>query len=566
MKKTHAPKLRLTALVLPTALTLAACGGSDDSTPVAPQPQPPAVSLSLSGTAATSAAIDGGSVDAKCKGGSGSGPTGADGNYQIEVTQGSLPCLLRVSSGATVLHSLASGSGASARANLTPVSELVLARLSGQDPAAYYAAFDANAALDAAKVTAAVDGVTAALKGGGVDLTGIDVLAGALVAANGANAGNAFGQALDTLQAKLATAGTTLAELRDTMVRESPVAPPSATGATPSLPSELLLRAAAPNCKALRSGTYRWLVFAPGGNNVVTGTSVVDAPAMGATAATGVSGPYQATGECRYNTPNAGELVVSQSGVGIYRERGGDDPNYRAGMMPPVQVHAVADLAGTWNTIGLGDTAGSGGPVHLHSGHMTVDASGRVTAEVFCDDMKTCANETPDAARMTFVANADGGFDLNGGRVFAYRSGSGELMLVSLQSDGSMALATRKAPRTLSPINSVGRSWNMTLNNAYTVPLALSDSENTTVSQAAEGSSWTRNAIIDFDSGVTRPETVQINVPLEGFIRRVPGTVTASNGAASNVGEWIGLTLRGMGITPVAVPASQQLVFSVSKP
>ena len=564
MKKILAPKLRRTALVIPAALALAACGGSDDdSTPAAPQP--PAVALSLSGTAATGAAIAGGTVDAKCKGGNGSATTGPDGNYRIELTQGSLPCLLRVTSGTTVLHSITIGTGDNARANLTPVSELVLARLAGQSPAAYYGAFDANAALDAAKVTAAVDGVIAALKSGGVDLTGIDVLAGALVAANGSTAGNAFDQALDSLKAKLAAAGTTLAELRDTMVRESPAAPPSATSTAPSLPSELLMRAAAPNCKALRSGTYRWLLFAPGGNNVLTGTSVLDAPAMGATAATGASGPYQAVGECRYNTPNAGEIVVSQSGVAIYRERGGNDPSYRAGMMLPVQAHAVADLAGTWNVIGMGDSTGGGGPVHLSSAHMTVDASGRVTAEVFCDDMKTCANETPDA-RMTFVANADGGFDFDGGRAFAYRSGSGELMVVALDADGGMALATRKAARTLRPIGTVTRSWDLTLTSAYVVPFALGNSENTTVSHAADGQSWSRNAIIDFNSGATRPETVQINVPMEGFIRRVPGTVTASNGAPSNVREWIGLTLNGIGITALGVPVSQELLLSVVKP
>ena len=562
MKKTHAPKLRLTALVVPTALALAACGGSDDSTPAAPQP--PAASLSLSGTAATGAAISGGSVNAKCKDGSGSATSGADGNFKIDLAQGSLPCLLRVSSGATVLHSLANGSGASARANLTPLSELVLARLAGQNPAATYAAFDASTTLDAAKVTAAVDAVIAALKSGGVDLSGIDVLGGALVAANGATAGNAFDQKLDALKARLAESGTTLAELRDTMARESPAAPPSATSATPSLPSGLLLRAAATNCKALRSGSYRYVDFRHGPSSDLTGTVSFDPQTLRLTETSrGEFTQLSAAGECRYTFDSGEELVVSPAGVAVFRQLDGNVGH--AGMLLPEQTHAVAALAGTWNAIGLSDTAGGGGPVHLHAGTMTVDATGRVTADVFCDDLKTCVNETPDAL-MAFAANSAGGFDFDGGRAFAYRSGSGELMVVALDRDGGMALATRKAPRALSPIDSVNRSWNLTLDNALTVPFVLGDSENKTVSHAGDGSSWTRNSIIDFANGITRPETVQINVPLEGFLRRVPGSVTASNGAPSNVSEWIGLPLRGMGITPVALPASQQLVLSVNKP
>ena len=50
------------------------------------------------------------------------------GSYTIAVTGGQLPCVLRVTSGDTVLHSVANGTGATATANISPLTELVLAQ------------------------------------------------------------------------------------------------------------------------------------------------------------------------------------------------------------------------------------------------------------------------------------------------------------------------------------------------------------------------------------------------------------------------------------------------------
>ena len=129
---------------------LAACGGGGGGTPD-PAATPTAQGLALSGTAATGVALAGRPVDARCSTGSGSTTTGADGSYSVTIAGAALPCAMRVTlTDGTALHGLATGGGGggtSARANLTPATQLVVAHLAGLDPAAYYGSFDATAAL-----------------------------------------------------------------------------------------------------------------------------------------------------------------------------------------------------------------------------------------------------------------------------------------------------------------------------------------------------------------------------------------------------------------------------------
>lgn len=555
-------KVRLATVFVPTAMALAACGGSDD--PPAAEP-PAAAMLKIGGTAATGAAIGSAEVQARCAQGTGSATTSASGSYSIEMAGASLPCLLRVTAAdGTELHSLASeldaGSSDAATAHITPVSELVLAQLGGQAPADFFAAFDAAgaAALSEEAVQQAVDRVVDLLNAAGIDLSGVGhVLRAPLVAAAEGAAGNEFDQKLDALMAQLAASGTPLAAVTESLARNSPTAPPSARTGVVSPAAEMLLRPAAPNCSALRSGTYRLVFMAPGeGGATFTDTMTVDAAALTATGSDGEVTPLQPAGACRYTLPERGEMVVSAAGVGVLRSA--EAAGFVAGLAFPAQSHAVSVTRGDWNYMGLSDGA-------LGLGAFTVDDTGRTTSAQSCDSAGLCEEATPDE-RETFVAHADGGFSYDGGRAYAFRSGGGEVMLVALSPDGAFALATRKAPTGLPPVGRVGRSWNFTVTPQYTAPFALSVSENTTVSHAEDGGSWRRDAVIDFAAGVTRPETVQINLPLEGFIHRVAETVATSTGGSSNVAAWIGLSLRGMGVTPVGLPDNQRLILSVTQP
>ncbi len=313
---------RIAALFVPTALALAACGGSDD-------PAGPALPtmLTLAGTAATGAAIAGGSVDAACASGTGNAPTGADGSYKLEIEGGALPCSLRVTSadGKTVLHSAATGSGPSVRANLTPATELAMAQLYGRAPADVHAAFDADAqrATTATAVQAAADAVVRMLASAGIALSGNPVSDALAI-------GDPNDRALDTMKANLDASGTTLDSVVQTVVTTVTGKPPPNAG--PSLPAASLLAAAAPNCAALRSGKYRLVSFSPsGGAGVSTDTVTLDAPTLAVTSADGSETDHlSAAGACRYTLPNGGEMAVSSAGVLAFRSL--EDGSWRGGI------------------------------------------------------------------------------------------------------------------------------------------------------------------------------------------------------------------------------------------
>jgi hypothetical protein len=140
-----------TALVSVAAL-MAACGGGDDLGP--------ATTGVLSGTAATGAPITGGRVDVACASGSPlSATTSATGTYEVALQGQALPCKLKVSGGSlasgVAYHSVALQAGT---VNLTPLTDLVVARMAGGAPSAW---FSAIAAADFQKLTA--DAVNTAL-------------------------------------------------------------------------------------------------------------------------------------------------------------------------------------------------------------------------------------------------------------------------------------------------------------------------------------------------------------------------------------------------------------------
>jgi mono/diheme cytochrome c family protein len=133
-------------------LALASCGGGggSSSTPAAP------ATPTLTGLAATGAALAGAGVTAKCASGpSVAGTTGADGTFSLPLAAGqAVPCLLEVVSGAVTLHGFAVAVGYT---NVTPLTELVIIRALGSSAVAAFASFDASkgasikAGLDDAK-------------------------------------------------------------------------------------------------------------------------------------------------------------------------------------------------------------------------------------------------------------------------------------------------------------------------------------------------------------------------------------------------------------------------------
>ena len=569
----HQPAPLAAALVL--AGLLSACGGGGSSDPVTPTPVVPAT-LTLTGTAATGAALGNRPVDAKCATGASAAPatTGADGKFTVSISGGALPCVLRVTaSDGSVLHSVAAGSGNSATVNITTASELVLAHLVGGAPATAFSSFDA-ATLTDTKVQAALSAVGDTLKAAGVDVTALgNLLTAPLVAANGNTTGNDFDKALDALKAKLEASGTTLAALADLVAKGSPNLPPTALNNAPSLPAAMQLQPAAANCAALRSGRYRVVVNAIRGNAPATEVVTIDAQKLTVLNADGDLNQLTANGTCRYRTPAGGDVFVSQAGVIVGQiNKDADNLPFNGGVVFPEQTHPLASLAGDWNWIGL-DRTEDNGPIHLASVTATLDASGKVTAGSQCDNVVDCVTGgAADFAKLAFSANPAGGFDFTYGdpneisRVFAYRSGGGELFWVMLSKNGHIQFATRKVANTLPTVGRPSEGLSLTLTPQYTAPFALSDFKNTILSVDTTANAFLRDAVINFTTGVTRPERLVINQPREGFSRRSGEVVTDSAGQSSTVSGFVSMGLRGTGISAVGILGSNQLVLSVSKP
>ena len=100
---------------------LTACGGGGGS---ATSPGTP--TITVTGTAATGLAIAGATVTGKCKVGTGTATTLANGSFTLTVTDGQLPCVLQITNptDGTKLHTLVSGTGSTAVANITPLTEM----------------------------------------------------------------------------------------------------------------------------------------------------------------------------------------------------------------------------------------------------------------------------------------------------------------------------------------------------------------------------------------------------------------------------------------------------------
>ncbi len=187
-------KIRLQLAALGAAALLVACGGT--SYP------------SITGLAATGAALGSANVTIKCAAGASvTGETAYDGTFAFFLTGGqSMPCMLQVAKGDTTLHSIATDSG---RTNVTPLSDLVVTKALGSDPAAAFASFDAT---KGATIKAGLDAAKAYVKSQVTDLTGGapsgDILTGSF------KVGDADDKVLDNLTAKLATTGRKLDDLR----------------------------------------------------------------------------------------------------------------------------------------------------------------------------------------------------------------------------------------------------------------------------------------------------------------------------------------------------------------
>lgn len=196
-------RFRSTALCASVLMALTACGGGDaDINTAAP-------AATLTGLAATGAAIPNADVTARCVAGDPlAGKTDANGVFTLTLSAThTAPCMLEVVNGTSRLYSFATEAG---RVNITPATDLVVAHALKGNPADVFARFgketasDIRSGLDAAKtyVKAQLKAVT------GADYA-TDPIADALVV------GDASDKVLDALAKALGDAGKSITDLRE---------------------------------------------------------------------------------------------------------------------------------------------------------------------------------------------------------------------------------------------------------------------------------------------------------------------------------------------------------------
>ena len=516
--------------------TLAACGGgTDGSTAAAP------ASLTLRGTAATGKALAGGAVATQCVTGTATATTNADGSYSLSVAGGALPCIVRVTAAdGTVLHSVAEGAGTSSTVNISPLTELIIAQAAGGSAASLYTLFDAaaQAKVGAAGLAAASAAVTAALQSV-VSLAGINPIKDVLVAANGNVAGNALDQKLDTLSAALAAAKLTVSDLAAAIVNNG-------AGAAAVVGSHV--KPAAATCASLRSGNYR--VINPNESEAKYRLRLVSVDVLAMT--------IQSTGDptdsfvpvagkpCHFSTDKGRtNFIVSPAGVVVNHYLANDGSNApRVLIAVPAQAIALADLAGTWNTVELSRDNGSSNPAVNSYAVVTVDAAGVISAISDCKKRLPC---TAEALPLGFTAHADGGFEVSTAegiksRFFAYRAASGDTLLVGLFPQGVMAASKQRA-LVLPALGDVTSFWDVSVNSQAVASSLLGDVSTVTGVDAAAGT-YTRSRSSD-----GRVDTFSLNALRPGLRTRAAASCKSAAGAATGCSGIIVMPLAGMGLS-----------------
>ncbi len=179
--------------------------------------------VSLRGTVATGAALSGAAVYVNCADGSVTGAralVGDDGTYSITLNAAKMPCVAKAVSqdDRIELHAALNPAGGSTQTlNISPLTELILARLTGAPPQFVWSSFNSAAAsmVNSQDLVSAIIDTVATLKDRGyADFSTIgNPMTAPLVARTASSAGNAYDQILEALGARMAGFGQSLADL-----------------------------------------------------------------------------------------------------------------------------------------------------------------------------------------------------------------------------------------------------------------------------------------------------------------------------------------------------------------
>ena len=551
--------MKRTAIAISAAaLVLSACGGSDPTSGI-----DSLAAQVVKGTAATGAPMPSATINATCGSASGTATTATDGTYTVKITGGGLPCVLTATSsdGTTVLHSVVGGTGTSssaAVAQITPLTELLVAQLAAGDPAKFVSGFSTSTMISADAVAAANTAVIAALKAAGLDVSAItDIVAGAITAGSGAG----YDGVLDSLQKAITAANTTLAELA------TAVSTSTSSGTAQGAVLGTLLAPVATSCPSLKGGAHRVIDF----TDSTTYTATVDATNL-TVSANGNNYTLTKNATCDYTLNDASHtrVLVAKSGMAIWMNGGGTSPNPAAagtvGVSFPAQTLDTTALAGVYDRVTYG--AASATPFGAF-GTATFDGAGVNSTSINCTNgVGSCAPDPSPSPLGHVVATTDGGVDyLNadgtpGAHAFGFRNAQGQTVLIAYESSGSVSVLSKQSTLSLPTVGATTSFWQFKLTPTATPLLVMADDSNSVTAVDSTTGLVTRK----FQDNHT--DQITFNSPFVGTRYRAANACTNTTGGAGTCAPVVQLPLQGEGINLAisANPSNPFLTVSITKP
>lgn len=465
-------------------------------------------SLTLSGTAAAGAAIANKAVSIQCQGASGSATTKTDGTYTATLSGATLPCALSVTNNGATLRSIVIGSGSSATANITPLTEMMRGALLQLVPNAVGSGAPSTA-LTSDNLKAAQKTVVDYLKANGIDtasLANVDFVTTPLSAATTTpGTGDAQDKVLDSLKA----AGVDTTNVATT------------------------LSSAPAGCPYVKSGKFTTVNY-KGEIASVTIDFTTRTIVVGSTTA---NFAVSSSNPCQYSGGTV-TVTFATSGLAIYK----DTTSNVIGIALPYQPFNKAAIVGdTYNLSGYfannsGPAAinanlasGAFAPPNAQFGSMRIKADGTA---IVCGgtDYSTSANpdacpdSTPanntDTANFAGAVNDDGSVTVDGTtKAFSYIAPNGKkLIVVADAATHTFLLAAKQVPIDSTKIEANGVYYQV---QGYAAYSGINDTgswtDNAVVSSGTNvvtATSATQGTVtVHFDDGVTpdRTDTVYWN-------------------------------------------------------
>jgi hypothetical protein len=520
-------------------------------------PVEPAIAapLTITGVAATGAAMASATVTAKCSIGTGTTLTNVDGAYSIKIDAGLLPCVVQAKSadGMIELHAAAETSALNfITANITPLTELVVSRLHGNTGANLFANFDANKAkidnINLAIATEKIRAILAPL----VNLQNVDPHKALLVAANASNNGNAHDKILDALRDALALAKVKLPDLVATITPKTDAA---ALAAVRNLLATIATSPPAVTvaCPSLKSGVYR--VIEPAGRTQYFELSV-DASALRVTSPLGTE-QFTADGCLLTSSLTGSKIAMGPQGVGIMRTGAGT-----IAAVIPKQDLALTDLAGSWSYVGRSRPIGAQSYVSMW-GQMDFNSTGAVVAGQLC----ASPGCTPvDITKISaFTKNAAGYFNESTGRYFPFKTNSGSMAMLSIDAAGGDAgvllFFVKGASIDLPTIGQTQNAYELNLSSAGIVGAGFNLSSFQISDTFATGNTYKRFRSID-----CRLESFSINRPFNSLLMRNASVYAACpTNATTMVDNTIATSVKDLGISVSVSVMAGHMTFAIEK-